>query len=300
MKIVFSITLVCCMINLSTKAQTVIPLWKSIPPGNIKHQVKELREESLSGAKVLSGVSIPELWFFKSNNQTKCPAIIICPGGGYAKEAYEHEGTQVAQWLNELGIHAFVLKYRLPDNRICNNSSYVPLMDAQRAIQLVRDSAESFQIDNNRIGIMGFSAGGHLAASCSNLSEPVIDDVHKPIRPDFSILLYPVISMKTGLTHEGSRNNLLGKNPNQELIHTFSMEKQVSSKTPPTFICHAKDDQAVVVQNTIVYVKALKEHGIDTEVHLLEEGGHGFGMHNDSPAFIWTKYLKTWLEKNIL
>ncbi|TRX71271.1 alpha/beta hydrolase [Carboxylicivirga sp. M1479] len=283
-------------------SQAIIPLWEGVPPRNIEHEIKEIREVSpWGGAKILSGVSEPELWFFKSKSDAECPAIIICPGGGYAKEAYEHEGTQVAEWLSQQGLHAFVLKYRLPNARICSRPTYVPLMDAQRAVQLVKELSGDYKIQVNQVGIMGFSAGGHLAASCSNLFEPVdIALGTDPIKPDFSILLYPVISMKSELTHGGSRNNLLGKSPSKELIKQFSLEQQTSAQTPPTFICHAKDDEAVSIQNSKVYAESLNKYGVHHTFHILSEGGHGFGMRDDSPAFIWTSYLEEWLRANVL
>jgi len=296
------IAVLSCMINLPSAGQKVISIWEATPPSNKAHQVEETREVSpWGGAKVLSGVSIPEIWFYKCQSKKACPAVIICPGGGYAKQAYEHEGTEVAQWLNQLGINAFVLKYRLPDEETSTNPTYVPLMDAQRAIQYVKTFATKLNVDENKVGIMGFSAGGHLAASCTNLTDPVDPALgDAPIKPDFSILLYPVISMKDELTHVGSRNNLMGNKPSDQLVNKFSMEEQVSDQTPITFICHAKDDQAVVVRNTEAYAAALMEHNIPAEVHILESGGHGFGMRQDSPAFIWTELLKQWLKQSVL
>jgi acetyl esterase/lipase len=288
------------MFSLSSLAQKTIPLWPSQVPGNKDHQVREVKDISPRGAKLLKGVSVPEMWFYKSNCAGECPAILICPGGGYAVQAYEHEGTQVAEWLNNLGIHAFVLKYRLPDERICTNPVDVPLMDAQQAIQLIRKSAVDYKIDADKIGIMGFSAGGHLAACCSNLSQSVYDPNKTLDLPDFSILIYPVISMKNQLTHMGSRTNLLGKKPDDELIRQYSMEEKVSVNTPSTFICHAKDDEAVIAKNTIVYQQALIKNGVKVEMHLLSSGGHGFGMNADSPAIVWLDHLEMWLRKNVL
>jgi len=286
-----------------TVAQQIIPVWENQVPANIAHDVVEERTiAEWGGAKILTGVSVPELWMYPSEEKGALPAVIICPGGGYRVEAYEHEGTKVAEWLNALGIHAFVLKYRLPDERICTNATEAPLMDLQKAMQVVRERAEQWNIEKDKIGVMGFSAGGHLAASASNLfMQPFLDDV-KPaaVRPDFSILIYPVISMEEALTHQGSKAALLGEAPDGDQVRLFSMEHQVSSQTPPTFILHARDDQSVSVNNTMSYTEALKEKGISVQQVILDEGGHGFGYNPDSPTFSWTQDLKEWLEDNVL
>lgn len=284
-------------------AQQVIPLWEGQVPGNIAHEVAEERTISeWGGAKILTGVSVPELWAYKSELLGALPAVIICPGGGYRVEAYEHEGTVVAEWLNTLGIHAFVLKYRLPDARICTNATEAPLMDLQRAMQVVREHAGEWHIAKDQIGVMGFSAGGHLAASASNLfAKLLVDDVKSEVvRPDFSILMYPVISMEEGLTHPGSKEALLGEAPDADQVRLFSMEQQVTKQTPPTFILHAWDDEAVSVNNTIIYTQALEEQGVSVKQVILTEGGHGFGFNPDSPTFSWTQALKDWLEINVL
>ncbi len=286
----------------SIMAQQIIQLWVGPAPGNKTHQVVEERSISeWGGAKILSGVTEPELWAYSSDLKGPLPAVIICPGGGYRVEAYEHEGSLVAQWLTTLGIHAFVLKYRLPDERLCDNATIAPLMDLQRAIQLVREQAKEYHIDVDKIGVMGFSAGGHLAASASNLfRNPFVDDVlPDQVRPDFSILMYPVISMEEGLTHSGSKEALLGAAPDTGLVRLYSMEHQVTRKTPPTFILHAQDDPAVSVENTIRYTDALKEHGVPVKQVILAKGGHGFGFNPDSPTFSWTQDLKEWLNVNV-
>lgn len=297
------VLLVTMMTMLEVKAQEIIQLWPDSVPGANVHDVMEERSVSeWGGAKILTGVSEPELWLFRGNKNEAAPAVIICPGGGYRVEAYEHEGSLVAQWLNTMGINALVLKYRLPDERICANPETAPLMDLQRALQLVNKRAEEWQIAEGKVGVMGFSAGGHLAACGANLfHQPVLEGASaNDVRPDFSILIYPVISMTDGLTHQGSREALLGTDPEDQLSRLYSMEQQVSATTPPTFILHAADDPAVPVANTSAYVNELNRKGVPVKKVILPEGGHGFGYKPASPTFIWLDYLKNWLEENVL
>ncbi len=276
-----------------------IPLWESTPPGNKNVQATEERMAPEGGFKILTKVTSPELWWFPSTTEGARPAVIICPGGGYGVEAYEHEGTQVAEWLTSLGYHAFVLKYRLPDETLFAKATYIPLADARKAILLVREKATEMKVNPDCVGIMGFSAGGHLAGSASTLFDveiPYIESGSR-VRPDFSILIYPVISMHDGLTHGGSKKALLGENPDPELVRVFSLEEQVTRETPPTFILHAADDKGVSVENTLQYAEALQNNKVPVKKIILPEGGHGFGYRKESPAFIWTEYLSTWLRE---
>jgi acetyl esterase/lipase len=244
-------------------------------------------------------VSNPTLDFYPANkNENTGTAVIICPGGAYWGLAIEHEGWQVAEWFNSIGISAFVLKYRLPNDAIMTDKTIGPLQDAQEAIRLIRRNAKNLNIDTQKIGIMGFSAGGHLAASLSTLYN---DEVYVPTdttgaRPNFSLLIYPVITMQTEFTHMGSRNNLLGENPSQDLLNHFSNELQVDSLTPPAFLVHSIDDGAVPVQNSINYALALKKFNIPCELHIYQTGGHGYGMgRSNNTESSWTEACKKWL-----
>lgn len=215
----------------------------------------------------------------KSNSK----AIIMCPGGGYVGECDTYEGNDMADWLNDNDITYIVLKYRLP-----NGHYNVPLADVHQAIRLVRKNCKTWNIDPNKIGIMGASAGGHLAATGANIFD-------EDTRPDFQILLYPVITMRN-YTHKGSRDALLGKQPSNELIDRYSMELQVSDKTPRAFIVLCSDDTAVPPANSINYYTALLKHHVSATMHIYPTGGHGFGFQ-DKFAFKrqWTEELEKWL-----
>lgn len=274
----------------------IMPLY---PEGQIpnfkKSDVKELVEIT-DGIRVKK-VSIPDLAvFLPSQKYSTAEAVIICPGGGYRLLSYSLEGIDIAKYWNSKGVAAFVLKYRLPDEKSQIKPYKAPLMDAQRAMRLVRFHAKKWGIDPNRIGIMGFSAGGHLAASLSthfdggNIQD--IDSVEQvSCRPDFSILVYPVISFNEKITHLGSRNNLLGENPSQEMVDYYSNELQVTKETPPAILIHADDDESVLSKNSIEYYYALREKNISAALMIYPTGGHGFGMALNKP------FLSTWLEQ---
>jgi acetyl esterase/lipase len=221
-------------------------------------------------------------------------AIVICPGGGYGTLVTGPEGHGIAKWLNRHGITGVVLEYRLPMGR-----SYVPLLDAQRAIRTVRASAEKWGLDPARIGIMGFSAGGHLASTAGTHFDDGNTKTNDPIdrvgcRPDFMILVYPVITMG-GTTHSGSRNNLLGKEPSPELVKLFSNEEQVTAKTPPTYLAHAIDDRPVPPENSRVFYKALQAHKVPARYLELESGGHGLNGYKGPMWDAWQEGSLKWL-----
>ncbi|GGB04405.1 beta-xylanase [Puia dinghuensis] len=224
-------------------------------------------------------------------------AVIVCPGGGYVHLAMTHEGTQVAAWLNSLGITAFVLKYRLPDDETMVDKTIGPLQDAQRAIQLVRQRAGEWGVNPGKIGILGFSAGGHLASTAgTHFTTPVIaNPAGVSLRPDFMVLLYPVISFDDSIGHRGSRDNLIGKQPSPEGIKKFSNELQVTDQTPPAFLVHAEDDRTVPVINSLEFYIALMRHRVPAELHVYPKGGHGFGMHNPTTTDQWPDRLVNWL-----
>jgi acetyl esterase/lipase len=226
-----------------------------------------------------------------------CTAVVICPGGGYLHLAFTHEGTDVAKMLNELGIAAFVLKYRLPDDETMIDKTIGPLQDAQRALQLVRERAKDWGVDPAKVGILGFSAGGHLASTAgTHFNEAVIDNPRGvSLRPDFMILLYPVISFEDSIGHRGSRDNLIGLRPDAALVRKFSNELQVTAQTPPTFLMHAGDDKTVPVANSLHFYEALQANGVSAEMHIYPQGGHGFGMNNPTTTDRWTDRLRSWL-----
>ena len=244
-------------------------------------------------------VSVPTIttFFAEKSNGT---AVIICPGGGYGHLAINKEGYKVAQWLNTLGISAFVLKYRLPNDLIMKEKSIAPLQDVQEAVRIVRRNAEKWHIDPNKIGVMGFSAGGHLASTAATHYDDKVYEVADKIsaHPDFSILIYPVISMQEGITHMGSRNNLLGEKASAESIDKYSNEKRVDANTPKTFLVHATDDKAVPVENSINYYLALKQNKVPAEMHIYENGGHGFGLGIEGTNKYWPKDCENWLVAN--
>jgi acetyl esterase/lipase len=222
-------------------------------------------------------------------------AVVVCPGGGYGGLAMSYEGIEVGQWLNEHGIAAFVLKYRHKGSGYEHPS---PLDDAQRAIRTVRARAKEFGVDPNKIGILGFSAGGHLASSAGTHFDKGKPDADDPIervscRPDFMVLCYPVISLTTPYTHQGSKKNLLGVNPDQKLVESMSSELQITPETPPTFLFHTDADTGVPSENSVLFYLALRKAGVPAELHIYEKGRHGVGLAPELPA------LKSWPQRCI-
>lgn len=275
----------------------VINLWEKKIPGAInKSDYKEINSED----SWMQSVTNPRLDMYPAATEKATgTAVIICPGGGYAGMAIGHEGKQIALWLNSLGITAFVLKYRLPDNSIMTDKSIGPMQDGQQAIRLVRSHAKEWGIDSKKIGIMGFSAGGHLASTLSTHFNEKVYNLADMIssRPDFSLLIYPVISMREDITHMGSRINLLGKNPSLEQVKHFSNELQVTGETPPAFLAHSMDDGAVPVENSMEYALALKKYKIPCELHIYEKGGHGYGLgKSGSTESEWSEACRKWLK----
>ena len=278
----------------------MIPVWPEGAPGAIKaDDYPETTEYIQSGAPRIGQVSDPTLTvFLPSKEKATGAAVVICPGGGYARLAIDHEGWDIAVWLRNMGVAGIVLKYRLPTDKIMKDKKIGPLQDAQEAIRIVRRNAEAWGIDPEKVGVMGFSAGGHLAAT---LSTQFDEQVYTPqdnvsARPDFSILIYPVISMKEGVTHEGSRENLIGEDPDNQLIARFSNELQIDEQTPPAFLVHAADDKAVPVSNSLLYFEGLRKYETPAELHIYESGGHGFGLGRGlETAKGWADACKLWL-----
>ncbi len=224
--------------------------------------------------------------------------VVVCPGGAYRTLAMDHEGRQIAQWLNSLGVAAFVLKYRLGPRY----HHPAPLQDAQRAIRTVRLRAREFGIAPDRTGIWGFSAGGHLASTAGTHFDAGQPEAADPVerissRPDFLILAYPVISLATEHVHRGSRTNLLGENPDPQLLELLSNEKQVTPQTPPTFLFHTTADQGVPPENSILFYLALRKAGVPAEMHIYERGKHGVGLAPSDPVLsTWAGRLADWLK----
>jgi acetyl esterase/lipase len=284
-----------------SKAQTTVPLYKEIPNSKPAVDYKEKADTGADGVIRISKVSIPEITIYQPKaSMGKNAAVIICPGGGYSILAYNLEGTTVARILNGWGVTAVVLKYRLPSDAIMKDKSIGPLQDAQRALQYLRENSGELSIDPKNIGIMGFSAGGHLASTAStHFDSAVISNLkNTSLRPDFSILVYPVISFSDQLAHSGSRNNLIGKNAAPELINNFSNELQVTEKTPPTFITLAADDKTVNPENSIKYYEALLKNKVPAELHIFQTGGHGFGAKNLLSKDNWMEILRNWMQYN--
>jgi acetyl esterase/lipase len=225
------------------------------------------------------------------------PAVVLCPGGGYVQLAMNHEGRQVANYLNSLGIAAYVLRYRLGPRY----QHPIELGDAQRAIRTLRSHAAEWRLDPSRIGIMGFSAGGHLAMTVATRFDAGNATAADPVdrlssRPDFVVLGYPVISMTETWTHQGSKTSLLGTTPDPALARSLSGEQAVIKDTPPTFIFHTNADTAVPAENSVYYYLALRKMGVPAELHIFENGPHGVGLANDDAALSeWSKLLANWL-----
>ncbi len=283
-------------------AQTVtLPVWHDSIPGAISSA--KYSEDTITldnGQKRIRKVTNPTIAVYLPAKPNKGAAIIICPGGGYERLAYDHEGIEFAKKLNEYGIAGIVLKYRLPNDSIMQKKEDGPLADAQEAIRLVRKHASEWNLDTGKIGISGFSAGGHLASTLSTQFNKVVYRTESiSAKPNFAILVYPVVTMKTPLTHAGSRKRLLGANPSDALIQSFSNEMQVSADTPPTFIVHAADDQSVPVQNSIQYFESLNKFKVPAELHIYQKGGHGFGLGKDKGTTAqWFDSCIRWMQES--
>lgn len=275
----------------------VLPLWENDPPNY--QEAGEVTIWDTSDIVRVRLVQQPDIAIFlPSKKNATGEAVVICPGGGYGILAYDWEGSDIARWFSSQGIAAFVLKYRLPGSKSNITPYKSPLLDAQRALRLVRFHSAKWNIDPAKIGIMGFSAGGHLASTLSthydggdSTSTDLVDQVS--CRPDFSVLVYPVISFNDEITHAGSKANLLGENPDPELVTLFSNELQVTPDTPPAILIHSEDDQAVPVENSLAYFRALRANEITSELHVYPYGGHGYSLA------IGNGHLSTWPDRVI-
>jgi len=288
--------MICLLFSFVVNAQEIVELY----PGTIPNSKKTEKKETFTSG-MFRGVSKPTLEvYLPEKEKATGTAIVIIPGGGYGVVVYQGEGISTAKQFAKNGIAAFVLKYRLPDDSILVNKTIGPLQDAQQAIKLVRENASNWGVDVNKVGIIGFSAGGHLASTAAtHFQKPVIENKNNTnLRPDFQIMVYPVISMQDSLTHRDSRNNLLGKDPSKELIDEYSNELQVTDDTPPAYITQTADDQTVDVDNSIAYFESLRHHHVDVEMHIYPKGGHGFIFRQPDwvdPLFLWMKKNK-WIQ----
>lgn len=273
-------------------------LWNDTIPGAI--QISGAHEDTLfldSGIRIKNVVSPTLTGYFPSIAHATGAAVVICPGGGYERLAISLEGYDAGKWFAIRGVAAFVLKYRLPADSIMHNKTVGPLTDAQEAIRTVRRNASRWHINPHLVGVMGFSAGGHLAATASTLyADSVYASDGSSAQPDFAILAYPVISMNDSITHKKSKLNLLGSNPASNIVARYSAELQVTPQTPPTYIIHSSDDKSVPVENSLRYYKALKQNAVDTEMHIYKTGGHGYGLTGKGgEESKWTEDLEKWL-----
>ena len=294
-----SLTLIC--FALITCAQTVMPLYPDSIPNSKPVPDEEKADTNASGRVMISKISRPTLTvYLPPKEKANGAAVIVVPGGGYRMVAAVHEGSEVAQRFNEMGVTAFVLKYRLPSDETMVNKEIGPIQDAQQAIKLVRDRAKEWGIDKSRVGIIGFSAGGHLASTAgTHFNHAYIDAGKKAnLRPDFMILVYPVISFADSICHMGSRDNLIGKNPSPEKKEEYSNELQVTKKTPPTYLVHAEDDSTVKVQNMLLFATALQKYKVPFDFYLYEKGGHGFGLVNKTSEVKWMDLVQEWMTKS--
>ena len=287
-----SVTLLLAGLIGATPAE--IPLWEGPAPSSVGEEAKNR----------------PTLTLFPAPaDKANGTAVVVCPGGGYGALAADHEGKQVAEWLNARGISAFMLKYRITAGSARPGPLHpAPMLDVQRAIRTVRAKAKEWNVDPNRVGVWGFSAGGHLASTAATHFDAGKADAADPIdkvssRPDFAILAYPVITFDPKVTHAGSVRNLIGDKPDPKLVEYYSNDKQVTKETPPTFLFHTDEDKAVLPMNSILFYAALKSAGVPAELHIFAKGRHGIGLGsdakwsgNEASVGVWPERLESWLK----
>lgn len=300
MKINIFIVTCTMLFSLKTFAQQAEPI--NLYPNGIPNSkpTPATYKEKMENGDWVTLVSTPQLTpFLPTKDKANGTAIVICPGGGYAGLSYVKEGMKIAQRFNEIGVTAFLLKYRLPSDLIMQDRSIGPLQDAQRAIQIVRENAAKWNVDPNKIGIIGFSAGGHLASTAGTHFDKVVieNKANISVRPDFMALIYPVITFGE-YTHQGSKENLVGKSASRQQVDLYSNEKQITANTPPVFIIHAQDDDVVPVQNTLMFYDELLKNKVKAEMHIYQSGGHGFGLNNPREKQDWFASLTEWMKLN--
>jgi acetyl esterase/lipase len=284
-----------------------LPLWPGSPPNapaNMPVPARTFEQNPGSARPLLrlTGIAQPSLAVFRPDKPNG-RALLVLPGGAYRLLSVQSEGMEIAARLNGSGYTVFVLTYRLPAEGWSNRAD-VPLQDAQRAMRVIRTKAADYSVDPKQVGVLGFSAGGHLAASLiTDFGQSVyaaLDQADRlSARPDFAALAYPVIAMGGSLVHENSRNHLLGERPDAMLVERRSPERRISAETPPCFLIHACDDKTVKVENGMMFVQALREKSVPVEAHFFESGGHGFGVMQDQtmPAALWLDLFARWLAR---
>jgi acetyl esterase/lipase len=298
-KLFLSLFLMTILSDLFAQSSETILLFPEGTPGLKAGASIPEDSKTTDGITRVKDVTQPALFVYPAKKKTSDATVIICPGGGYGILAIDHEGHEIAKWFNERGVTAFVLKYRLPQDNLFDNDEIRPLQDAQQAIRIIRKNAAKYGISPEKVGIMGFSAGGHLASTASThfttqIGE--ITDANVSVRPDFSLLIYPVITFSDKFTHAGSRDNLIGKNPPVEKMEFYSNEKQVTKDTPPAFLISTTDD-GVQPENSIGYFLACKKNKVPVEMHIYEKGGHGYGLKKKGrgPVESWAARMEDWL-----
>lgn len=281
-----------------TVAQTEMNLYTSAIPGQLQSTKIKEHFVLVNGTRRIYDVTEPTLTRYDPENPNGF-SIIVCPGGGYERLSIDEEGIFVAQELNKRGYTAFVLKYRLPNDSIMQDKSVGPLQDVQQAIRLVRKNATQWNLNSRKIGVLGFSAGGHLASCAAVHSDYVIDRDNgdkTSVRPDFAVLVYPVISFAdSNISHKSSMHHLAGRYISADEINFFSTELQVTQKCPPVFIVHSEDDKSVPVQNSILFYQACLKNKVPAKLQLFPKGGHGFGLNNPASSEHWIEWLFAWL-----
>ncbi len=295
-KKIFTLSLILSFMSL-IKAQEIINLY----PDKVPNSKSIINKKETFTNGIFSNVTVPALEIYlPDKDKATGAAVIICPGGGYSVIVYQGEGISTAKEFARNGVAAFILKYRLPDDSAMLDKTVGPLQDAQQAIRVVRENAGKWGINTNKVGIMGFSAGGHLASTlATHYNIPLIDNSNNTnLRPDFQILVYPVISMQDSLTHADSRTKLLGTSPGKKIIDWFSNELHVDENTPPAYIAHAVDDKLVDVDNSIIYFERLRHKNVAVEMHIYQKGDHGFIFKMNGwmePILKWMKDSK-WID----
>jgi len=290
------------ILSFETQAQENIKLWQ----GDIPFSTGTIGEEQILEGGRVRNIQDPSIYVYLPEKPNGA-AVVICPGGGYSLLAINHEGHDIAKWFNELGIAGIVVKNRLPTSDNITYKSEVAMIDAQRAVRMTRFNAERWGLDEDKIGIMGFSAGGHLASTVGTHYDYGRSHTDDPVeqvscRPDFMILMYPVIDMSGNIKHSGSMKNLIGENASLSQIHRFSNQRQVTADTPPTILIHSVDDTGVPPANSVVFYEALVANGVPAELHIFNSGKHGYGLgRKDGTSHnYWPKNVEAFIRDIVL